>query len=621
MNPHPYRAAFVAGLLAIGWVGAGYLQGNLLALGITLLIAAFYMTGALELRRFQQSTRALDRALDKLDAAAGPGAALDDWLVHLPASLRQGVRLRTEGERVALPGPALTPYLAGLLVLLGMLGTFVGMVVTLNGTGLALEQARDLQTMRDSLAAPVRGLGLAFGTSVAGVAGSAMLGLMSALCRRERVRVAQRLDTHIGTTLRIFTRSHQREEALRLQQQQAQLVPVLAAQLQALMAQLDTQARQSNEQLLASQERFHVQAGAAYRALAESVGQTLQQSLAESARIAAATIEPAVLATMNGITRETAALHGHVIGALQLQLDGFGQRFEAHANTWLSTAGQQALQQSQAVLLAMDQALAQQQARLAAAEAQHTAGLGAALQSVTTSLQQAWQQAGELSQRQQAQICATLEQTAARITAQAEAQASSTIAEMARLLQSAAEGPRAAAELLTQLRSQVSDSLRRDNTVLQERSQLVSTLNTLLDTAQHTTHAQKTAVDTLVASTSAWLEAAGARFTANMDSESERLDAVAAQLSSSAVEVASLGEAFGAAVDLFSASSRQLTAQLQGVETALAKSTTRSDEQLAYYVAQAREVIDLSLLSQKQIVDQLQHLSETADAAGAAVAA
>jgi hypothetical protein len=38
-------------------------------------------------------------------------------------------------------------------------------------------------------------------------------------------------------------------------------------------------------------------------------------------------------------------------------------------------------------------------------------------------------------------------------------------------------------------------------------------------------------------------------------------------------------------------------------------------------VAQAREVIDLSLLSQKQIVDQLQHLSETADAAGAAVAA
>jgi hypothetical protein len=35
---------------------------------------------------------------------------------------------------------------------------------------------------------------------------------------------------------------------------------------------------------------------------------------------------------------------------------------------------------------------------------------------------------------------------------------------------------------------------------------------------------------------------------------------------------------------------------------------TRSDEQLAYYVAQAREIIDLSLMSQRQIVDDLQQL-------------
>jgi outer membrane protein OmpA-like peptidoglycan-associated protein len=43
----------------------------------------------------------------------------------------------------------------------------------------------------------------------------------------------------------------------------------------------------------------------------------------------------------------------------------------------------------------------------------------------------------------------------------------------------------------------------------------------------------------------------------------------------------------------------------------------RSDEQLAYYVAQAREIIDLSLLSQKQIVDDLQQLAGAgASAAG-----
>jgi hypothetical protein len=71
-------------------------------------------------------------------------------------------------------------------------------------------------------------------------------------------------------------------------------------------------------------------------------------------------------------------------------------------------------------------------------------------------------------------------------------------------------------------------------------------------------------------------------------------------------------------VDQFSGASGQLGTHLQRVQEALGKSTTRSDEQLAYYVAQAREVIDLSLLSQKQIVDDLQRLASTRTAAAAA---
>jgi hypothetical protein len=41
------------------------------------------------------------------------------------------------------------------------------------------------------------------------------------------------------------------------------------------------------------------------------------------------------------------------------------------------------------------------------------------------------------------------------------------------------------------------------------------------------------------------------------------------------------------------------------IETALGRSTARSDEQLAYYVAQAREVIDLSIASQQGLVENL----------------
>jgi hypothetical protein len=620
MNNLLYRAAGAAGLLAVGWVGAGYLHSNPLALGMTLLIGAFYAMGALELQRFSQVTRTLGRALSKLADAAEPPPSLGDWLAHVPGALRHAVRLRIEGERVALPGPALTPYLAGLLVLLGMLGTFLGMVVTLNGTGQALEQAKDLQTMRDSLAAPVRGLGLAFGTSVAGVAASAMLGLMTALCRRERVQVAQRLDACTATALRPFTRAHQREEALRLQQQQAQLVPVLSAQLQALtalMAQLDAQAQQSHERLLASQERFQGQAEAAYRALATSVDQSLQRSLADGARLAATTLQPAVQATLAGITRETAALHGHVASTVQQQLDSLVQRLEQRSAAWVHTMGEQAQQQSAALLQSLQQTQARQHDEASARDEQRLAAWAEALHATAAAVQREWQLAGTQAQGQQAQICATLEQTASRITAQAEAHARSTIAEVSRLVQTASEAPRAAAEVVAQLREKLSDSMQRDNSLLEERSQLLATLNTLLGSVQRTATTQKAAVDELVAASATWLDKAGSRFTEKLDTESARMDAVAAQLAGSAVEVASLGEAFGAAVALFSTSSGQLTAQLQQVQTALARSTTRSDEQLAYYVAQAREVIDLSLLSQKQIVDELQRVASQRTAVAA----
>ena len=73
-------------------------------------------------------------------------------------------------------------------------------------------------------------------------------------------------------------------------------------------------------------------------------------------------------------------------------------------------------------------------------------------------------------------------------------------------------------------------------------------------------------------------------------------------------------------MQLFGQSSEALAAQLQRIELALDKSSSRSDEQLAYYVAQAREVIDLSLSSQKQVVDELQRVARRAQPGAAAAA-
>jgi thiamine pyrophosphate-dependent acetolactate synthase large subunit-like protein len=156
----------------------------------------------------------------------------------------------------------------------------------------------------------------------------------------------------------------------------------------------------------------------------------------------------------------------------------------------------------------------------------------------------------------------------------------------------------------------------RDTAMLDERARLLGTLETLLDAVNHASTEQRTAVDALVATSADLLERVGKRFTDRVEAETGKLGAVAAQVTGSAVEVASLGEAFGVAVQLFGESNDKLAAQLQRIEAALEKSLTRSDEQLAYYVAQAREVIDLSMLSQKQILEDLQRLGDQRALAG-----
>ena len=201
MNRIVFAAAFAIGLMIVAWVGVGFIGASWLALAMTAVIGAVFVLGALEVSRYRAATASLATALAEV-AEPMPGTAA--WLERVPAALRNPVRLRIEGERVALPGLTLTPYLVGLLVMLGMLGTFLGMVMTFKGVVFALEGSPDLQAIRSALAAPIKGLGLAFGTSVAGVATSALLGLLSAMSRRERLDVARQLDTLVATVFRPF---------------------------------------------------------------------------------------------------------------------------------------------------------------------------------------------------------------------------------------------------------------------------------------------------------------------------------------------------------------------------------------------------------------------------------
>ncbi|KWC62672.1 DUF802 domain-containing protein [Burkholderia ubonensis] len=925
---------FMAGLVAVCWIGAGYVASNPPAAVVTLLIAACYLAGAAELLRYRQATATLAAAVNGL---SGPPPALDAWLDTLHPSLRGAVRARIEGARAALPGPSLTPYLVGLLVLLGMLGTLLGMVVTLKGTGAALESATDLDAIRASLIAPVKGLGYAFGTSIAGVATSAMLGLLSALVRRDRLDALQQLDAKIATTLRVHSHAHQREESFRLLQKQADAMPALVERLQTMMTAIDARSAALHEQQIASQQAFFDRTEQAYARLASSVGQSLQDSAAESARVAGAALQPVMETTMAGLAREMTVLRDAVTHAVERQLDGLSSGFEAttanvtgiwnraldehrrsseaaaghlhaalgqftdtfaqrstdlldgvatrleateqrmadgwqhalarqeqvgetlaghnaraleaaaatfeqhsasllrtigeshtslqgelasrdeqrlaawreslaamaaamrddlaqtsahhasrqqaicdalaktatdigtqtttfeqhsasllnmmreshanlqtelasrdeqrlatwsaslaemaaklsdewaqtsanhtirhqaicdalaktatdigaqtttfeqhsasllntmresHANLqtelasrdeqrlaawsaslaevaaklsdeWAQTSAshmgrQQAIcdalaqtatdigaqtttfeQHSASLLNTMRESHANLQTELASRDEQRLAAWSASLAEMAAKLRDEWAQTSAQAASRQQDICDTLARTANDITAQAQAHASDTIAEISRLVQAASEAPKAAAEVVAELRQRLSDSMVRDTAMLDERSRLLATLETLLDAVNHASTEQRGAVDALVRTSADLLDRVGARFNDTVDAETRKLDAVAAQVTAGAVEVASLGDAFGMAVQVFGESNDKLLSHLQRIEAALEKSLARSDEQLEYYVAQAREVIDLSMMSQKQIVEDLQQLAGRRASVGA----
>ena len=688
---------FLAGLLAVCWIGIGYLGNHPLAVAVAALITACYLAGAFELLRYRQATATLVQALPSIGQA---GTDLGGWLGRLQPGLRNSVRLRIEGERAGLPAPALTPYLVGLLVLLGMLGTLLGMMATLRGTGLALESATDLEAIRSSLAAPVKGLGFAFGTSIAGVASSAALGLLSALLRRERTQAVQQLDAGIAAHLGHHSQSVQRRETFRLLQEQNALMPVLAERLQSLAETLERQQQAAGERLQADQQAFHQRTDAAYTQLAASLRQALHDGVAQQAGAVGAALQPVVDTTMAGLAEQSGRLHAAIERAVRQQLDGlstivqaaasaardswgaavaeqqrgnalladdlrqalqqFAATFEQRAAAlvdgvaarlednaartaaaWDSALGrqheahdalaqrnEQALaaasasfdRQSRALLDSLRQSHGELQDALQARDAARLAQWRDAFAALTSEFGQRWEQGSAQAAAHQQQVCATLERTAQAMSAQAQAQARDTLAEISRLVAAASEAPRAAAEVVAELRQQLSDSMVRDTAMLEERGRLLETLQTLLDAVNHASTEQRGAIDALVATSAELLERVGNRFAAQVEGEAGRLGEAAAHVTGSALEVASLGEAFGGAVQSFGQSTAALNERLQGIEAALDKSLARSDEQLAYYVAQAREVVELSMLSQQQIIGELQQLAGTrndAEAAGA----
>jgi len=120
-------------------------------------------------------------------------------------SLLDSIRLRLEESR------DLARYLTGLLIFLGLLGTFWGLLKTIGDAssviqGLTVDDragADVFSSLRDGLQGPLSGMAIAFSSSLFGLAGSLILGFLDLLAGRASNRFFNELEEWLSSVTRL----------------------------------------------------------------------------------------------------------------------------------------------------------------------------------------------------------------------------------------------------------------------------------------------------------------------------------------------------------------------------------------------------------------------------------
>jgi len=106
-------------------------------------------------------------------------------------------------------------YLAGLLVFLGLLGTFWGLLETVRSIGGVIgamhtaggESSTLFDDLKTGLAAPLAGMGISFSSSLFGLAGSLVLGFLDLQVGRAHARFASEVEDRLATRVSLVTGS------------------------------------------------------------------------------------------------------------------------------------------------------------------------------------------------------------------------------------------------------------------------------------------------------------------------------------------------------------------------------------------------------------------------------
>ena len=187
---------------------------NGLIVGVTLIGVFLAVRQVWRLFREARWVNALERSQDGLVPAERP-----DFLAPLAALLanrssRAALSVTTTRSLLDSIGARLDEsreivrYLAGLLVFLGLLGTFWGLIETVGSVGKVIQSMRTgaeagvlFDELKSGLAAPLSGMGLSFSASLFGLAGSLVLGFLELQAGQAQNRFYTELEDWLSRSM------------------------------------------------------------------------------------------------------------------------------------------------------------------------------------------------------------------------------------------------------------------------------------------------------------------------------------------------------------------------------------------------------------------------------------
>ncbi|MCO5091492.1 flagellar motor protein MotA [Bosea sp. (in: a-proteobacteria)] len=220
-RPLRYVVRAVLFLALIGFLGyilqAGLIQAFMTNPGLNGLILGALLVGCLialrELWRLHSEARAATGlAAAPAAAVVRRGQVIAPLGSVLPA-LESGTLLPAQAvstlESIAVrldDGREVLRYLAGLLVFLGLLGTFWGLLDTVGSVGTVIKSLRTgaeagvlFDELKAGLSAPLAGMGLSFSSSLFGIAGSLILGFLDLQVGQAQRRFRNEVEGWLGS--------------------------------------------------------------------------------------------------------------------------------------------------------------------------------------------------------------------------------------------------------------------------------------------------------------------------------------------------------------------------------------------------------------------------------------